>query len=216
MQTLAVIAQKGGVGKTTVARHLRSRPLRSGRSRSSTSTRRQAPLAGPTAARPRRPRLCGQGLGRHHDTAPHAESQALAAARAADLIMIPTRPGILDLRAIGASVETANLAKRPAVLVINAAPRGGAAQESAEAARETCGVEARSAVISQRAVFGHTLVGGQVAQEVEPAAAPSRWHGICLPGGSGRSSQTEATPHDPARTTNSHGARLPGHASVRI
>jgi hypothetical protein len=30
--------------------------------------------------------------------------------------VIPTRPGILDLRAIGASVEIANLAKRRAVL----------------------------------------------------------------------------------------------------
>jgi cellulose biosynthesis protein BcsQ len=57
------------------------------------------------------------------DTAPHAESPALAAARSADLVVIPTRPGILDLRAIGASVEIANLAKRRAVLVVNAAPR---------------------------------------------------------------------------------------------
>jgi predicted DNA-binding transcriptional regulator YafY len=64
------------------------------------------------------------------------------------------------------------------VLVINAAPRGGAAQEAAEAARETCGVEASPAVIGQRAVFGHALVGAQVAQEVEPAGGPLEiaWH----------------------------------------
>jgi hypothetical protein len=56
------------------------------------------------------------------DTAPHAESPALTAARAADLIVIPTRPGILDLRAIGATIEIATLAKKRAVLVLNAAP----------------------------------------------------------------------------------------------
>jgi chromosome partitioning protein len=102
------------------------------------------------------------------DTAPHAESPALAAARSADLVVIPTRPGILDLRAIGASVEIANLAKRRAVLVVNAAPQGGAAQEAAEAARDSYGIEASPAVVRQRAVFGHALVEGKTAGEVEP------------------------------------------------
>ena len=46
-----------------------------------------------------------------------------------------------DLRAIGASVEIANLAKRRAVLVVNAAPQGGAAREAAEAARESYGID---------------------------------------------------------------------------
>ena len=44
------------------------------------------------------------------DTAPHSESTSLAAARAADLILIPCRPAILDLRAIGQTIELARLA----------------------------------------------------------------------------------------------------------
>jgi hypothetical protein len=52
-----------------------------------------------------------------------------------------TWPGILDLRAIGASIEIANLAKRRAVLVVNGARQGGAAQEAAEAARDSYGIE---------------------------------------------------------------------------
>ena len=48
------------------------------------------------------------------DTAPHAESPALAAARAADLVLIPCRASILDLRAVTASYTIAQLAGTPA------------------------------------------------------------------------------------------------------
>jgi chromosome partitioning protein len=184
MQTIAIIAQKGGVGKTTLALHLAV----------------QAAKAGPVAVIDLDPQASASGWGDTRaaedpaiiacpparlgvtleaakasgaqfafiDTAPHAESPALTAARSADLVVIPTRPGILDLRAIGASVEIANLAKRRAVLVVNAAPQGGAAQEAAEAARDSYGIEASPAVVRQRAVFGHALVEGKTASEVEP------------------------------------------------
>jgi chromosome partitioning protein len=185
MHTIAVVSQKGGAGKTTLALHLAV----------------QAAKAGPVAVIDLDPQAsaCGWSDSRQQrdepavvacphtrlgltleaakasgaqfcfiDTAPHAESPALAAARSADLVVIPTRPGILDLRAIGASIEIANIAKRPAVLVVNAAPQGGAAQEAAEAARESYGIEASPAVVRQRAVFGHALVEGKTASEVEP------------------------------------------------
>jgi hypothetical protein len=62
------------------------------------------------------------------DTAPHAEAPALAAARAADKVLIPTRPGTLDLRAIGATVEIVKLAgkqARSAIVMNHAPPTGG-------------------------------------------------------------------------------------------
>ena len=52
------------------------------------------------------------------DTAPHAESAALAAARAAGLVLIPCRPGILDLRAIAASADICALATAKAVSAV--------------------------------------------------------------------------------------------------
>ncbi|MHB1829413.1 MAG: P-loop NTPase family protein [Steroidobacteraceae bacterium] len=54
------------------------------------------------------------------DTAPRSESTALAAARAADLVLIPCRPTILDRKAIGNSADLAALAKKPAAVVLNA------------------------------------------------------------------------------------------------
>ena len=44
------------------------------------------------------------------DTAPHSEASALAAARAADLVLVPLRPGVLDLRALGATGDICALA----------------------------------------------------------------------------------------------------------
>jgi chromosome partitioning protein len=74
------------------------------------------------------------------DTAPHAEAPALAAARASDLMLIVTRPGILDLRAIGQSTEIAQLA----------------------------GVKVCPVVVGQRVAFARALVSGQTASEIEP------------------------------------------------
>ena len=56
------------------------------------------------------------------DTAPHAESPALAAARAADLVLVPCRPSILDLRAVTASQTIAQLAGTPAAAVLSGVP----------------------------------------------------------------------------------------------
>ena len=68
------------------------------------------------------------------DTAPHALEQAAAAATAADLVVIPTRPGVMDIEAIDATVDIVNGVNAKAVIVINAArPRGSITTEAREA-----------------------------------------------------------------------------------
>jgi chromosome partitioning protein len=101
------------------------------------------------------------------DTAPHSESTALAAARAADLILIPCRPAILDLRAISFTVDVAKLAGKPAVVVLNAVPSRGNLSEEATSAIASYGVEVAPVSIGHRAAYMHTLTVGQAAQEYE-------------------------------------------------
>ena len=160
MLVVAVISRKGGVGKSTIAVHLAVEAAKAG-SVAVVDLDVQASAAGwgdsRTAEQPAivtcpPTRLVATldaakragALVAIIDTAPHAEAPALAAARASDLMLIVTRPGILDLRAIGQSTEIAQLAGKPAAVIINAAPAvGSQASEAAEAVSETYGVRPR-------------------------------------------------------------------------
>jgi len=105
------------------------------------------------------------------DTAPSVESPALAAARLCDLILIPCRPGILDLRAIGSTADVAKLAGKPAWVVLNAVPPGATRLiADAQAAVATHGLAVAPVTIQQRAAFGHALIAGQTAQEFAPGS----------------------------------------------
>jgi chromosome partitioning protein len=74
------------------------------------------------------------------DTAPHSENAALAAARSADLILIPCRPAILDLRAINSTIDLAKLAGKPVAVVLNSVPPRGSLGQDADHAIDVYGV----------------------------------------------------------------------------
>ena len=102
------------------------------------------------------------------DTAPHSESAALAAARAADFCLVACRAAILDLKAIGTSIDVARLAKKPFAVILNAVPpRGSLPADAAEAVREY-GVELVPICLGHRAAYVHALTAGKTAQEYEP------------------------------------------------
>jgi chromosome partitioning protein len=186
MKTIAVLSQKGGTGKTTLALHLAVAAEAAGHTAAVIDLDPQSSAGGwgdsrqaegPTVAMAHAPRLVsileaaaanGATLALL-DTAPHSQGDALAAAQAADVILIPCRPGILDLRAIDATVQIARLAKKPAIVVLNACPPQGRAliEEAAEAVRGY-GIEVAPVRITQRAAFAHALASGQTAQEYEP------------------------------------------------
>jgi chromosome partitioning protein len=154
MLVVAVISRKGGVGKSTIAVHLAVEAAKAGpvavvdldvqASAAGWGDSRTAEQPAIVTCPPTRLVATLDAAKRAGalvaiiDTAPHAEAPALAAARASDLMLIVTRPGILDLRAIGQSTEIAQLAGKPAAVVINAAPAvGSQASEAAEAVSET-------------------------------------------------------------------------------
>ena len=108
------------------------------------------------------------------DTAPHSSNDALTAAEAADLILIPCRPGILDLRAITSTAKIARIACKPAYVILNAVPpQASSLIEDAKAAVLKTGLEVSPVTIQQRAAYAHALTAGQTAQEYEPVGKAS-------------------------------------------
>ena len=103
------------------------------------------------------------------DTAPHVAEAAVAAAEAADLILIPCRAGILDLRAIAATARLSRVAGKPAFVVLNQAPHRAprVIADVAEAVKQH-GLSVAPIVLHQRSAYAHALTAGQTAGEYEP------------------------------------------------
>ena len=195
MKTLAILARKGGAGKTTLAVHLAVIAAQAGKrvllvdtdpQRSTAAWWRSRPATMPELvecdAEKLAPVLKAAKAAKVDlvvvDTRPSVEADTMAIARLADLVLIPTRPAILDLRAIGGTVLVVQAAKRPALIVLNAVPpaRGAAdAALTAEARRalQAYGLPLASVAVGNRAALGHALTGGLAVTEFEPIGKAS-------------------------------------------
>ena len=185
MKTVAIISQKGGAGKTTLALHLATSSALAGRntaiidldpqaSAANWGDRRTAEL--PVVLSAHASRL-GHEIKRVEemegdlliiDTAPHSDSAALEAAKAADLILVPCRPAILDIEAISTTLDLVRTTGTPIFVVMNAvAPQGN---EAAEAAEAITGLDVQVCPhqLRQRVAFSRALISGQSAEEFEP------------------------------------------------
>jgi len=188
MQVIAIVSQKGGVGKSTLAVHLATEVNAQGQrvllldldpqgSAMEWASRRgdhppdvSGTNPASTAKEIERARAEGYDLVLV-DTAPHADHAALQAARVADLVVIPCRPSTFDIAAISATLDLCKLANKQAVVVINAAPiRSRVTSEAEEAIAERGGKVSR-AVIRQRVAFQHCMINGRTAAEYEPNGA---------------------------------------------
>ncbi len=187
MKTVALISQKGGAGKTTLAVHLAAAAAERGRvllmdidpqgSAMEWANRRGDKTPDVTAAHPA---TIGKEIERAKaegydlvilDTAPHADHVALQAARAADMVVVPCRPATFDIAAISATLDLCKLANKHSVVVLNAAPiRSKVVDEAADAVRERGGIVS-PVVIRQRVAFQHCLIDGRTAAEFEPDGA---------------------------------------------
>lgn len=188
MQVLAIVSQKGGVGKSTLAVHLASEAAAQGRrvllldldpqgSAMEWANRRgdlppDVSGANPASVSQEVAQAAEDGYDLVViDTAPHADHAALQAARSADLVAIPCRPSTFDIAAISATLDLCKLANKPAVVVLNAAPtRSRVTAEAEEAIREKGG-ELALVVVRQRVAFQHCMIDGRTAAEFEPEGA---------------------------------------------
>lgn len=185
MHILAIISQKGGAGKTTLAVNLAVAaemadvptviidldPQASAKTWHDLRGKDAPVVVSAQASRMQEVIEIARSNGAELiiiDTAPHSESAALGAARAADLVLIPCRPAILDLKAIGTSGDLAALAKKEAVVVLNAVPHQGRLAEEAGEAVRGYGLSIAPVRLTQRAAYVHSLTAGQAAPEFEP------------------------------------------------
>ena len=103
------------------------------------------------------------------DTPGKSEQAALAAAKAADLVLIPCRPQIHDIETLAATKEIVDLSGgKPAFVILNAVPPQGRRHEEATAAISDMGLSVCPASFVQRAAFGDAPNAGQSAAEYEP------------------------------------------------
>jgi len=186
MYTVAMLSQKGGTGKTTLALHLAVAAEKAGQRAVVIDLDPQASAAEwkdsrqgetpvvvpvPSTRLPQAVQAAQDGGADLAliDTAPYAGDVALAAAEAADLVLIPCRAGILDLRAIGTTARVVKVAGKTAYVVLNAVPpRASSILADARAAVAVHGLEVAPVALRQRAAYAHALTAGQTAQEYEP------------------------------------------------
>ena len=106
---------------------------------------------------------------------PHSETAALAAGKAADLILIPCRASYIDLKAIETTIDLVRMARKPALFVLSCIrPGDKALPDSAETHLSQYPIPVSPQRITQRAAFVHALTAGQAVTEFEPEGAASR------------------------------------------
>jgi chromosome partitioning protein len=185
MQIIAILSQKGGTGKTTISLHLAVAAKEAGKAvvvidldpqasaagwKDSRSAEEPIVISVPASRLPQALQAAASGGADLVliDTAPHSGDVALAAAEAADLVLIPCRAGILDLRAIGSTARIVKLAGKRAYVVLNTVPpRASNVLADARAAVAVHGLDVAPIALQQRAAYAHALTAGQTAQEYE-------------------------------------------------
>jgi chromosome partitioning protein len=102
------------------------------------------------------------------DSPPHVESDAKAAIRAADLVLVPVQPSPPDLWATEGTLKLARDEKRAFRLVLNRAPASGSLRAAVEAEIARQGLPRLEAVLGNRVGFAGAFAKGLGVTETAP------------------------------------------------
>jgi chromosome partitioning protein len=190
MKTLVLASQKGGAGKTTLAIHMAILALQEGLQVVLIDLDPQASATMWWDRRETedlklidgRPENLGDTLAAIKidgcqlaiiDTPPQVEQNVQTAISFADFTLIPCRPSLLDMQAVGLTIELATKQHKSGAVVLNSCPagRGEREQSITKEARQgvaSYGLPVAPVSITQRVAFGHALIDGLAVTEFEP------------------------------------------------
>jgi len=104
------------------------------------------------------------------DTAGRTNDAAAAAARVADLVLIPLQPSLIDLKTLGATLEIIRLAGgKPARAILTRVRSTGTRHEETTAWLTEQGVEVCPASLGERVTYQDTYAQGLGVLEADPA-----------------------------------------------
>jgi chromosome partitioning protein len=184
-RVLVLASQKGGAGKTTLAAALAVEAERAGDgpavlldldpqgSLADWCNSRQAATPAFAVAKPAGLDKQIQALGEAGmklvviDTPPSLDAPIRQAVTVADLVLIPTRPSPLDLRAVGGTVDIAEAAGKRPVFVINGAAYRARISAQAAIALSQHGAVAPG-IVHQRTDYAASMIDGRTAPELRP------------------------------------------------
>ncbi|HZB92935.1 MAG TPA: ParA family partition ATPase [Stellaceae bacterium] len=188
---ITIAQQKGGAGKTTLAAHLALAWAGSSRV-AIIDIDPQASLAAWFRLRRERfgalaPGLEVAALGgwrvakelerlakRHDvvliDTAPHAETEARIAVRAASLVLVPVQPSPMDVWATRQTLDLARQERVPTLLVLNRVPPRANLTEQMASALQALGAPIAATQIGNRVALASALAEGRGILEHAPSS----------------------------------------------
>lgn len=196
MRTIAIIARKGGSGKTTLAVHLALAAHLRGRStlvadtdaqRSTSQVFKGRKAKGPSVVESAGPKLFALQLAAVRegvntmivDTPAAVEEEISHAIVVADLTLLVIRPTFLDLAAAIQTAEIIRRLRKPALIVVNQAPvaRAGVEPPAVKKALEALLLMRLPVIpimLRSRAGYQSALEQGRSVEETDPSSEAAR------------------------------------------
>jgi chromosome partitioning protein len=200
-RVIAVVSQKGGSGKTTIAAHLAVRASLAGegkvlladtdpqgsltewwKARGDDTFSMASLKLDDLQANLAELRAYGASLA-IIDTPPALTSSIEQIIAIADMVVVPVRPSPHDLRAVGATVAMTRAARKPFLFVVNgAAPRASITAEAVAALSEHGRVA--PVILYQRTEFAASMIDGRTVMEATPNGRSAQeiadlWKHVC-------------------------------------